>query len=502
LAWQRRIQPSQSPKPKHKQYKLIDLGTFGGPNSSVPIVFNELNGTAGAQAISDQGTVTGTADTSTPDPLCYLDDCFYPNAFQWRKGVLTNLGALPGSQWSTTNWISGDGLIAGISLNDETDPLIGFPESRAVLWQDSGIADLGTLPGGYESWAFGVNNRGQVVGLATNTVVDPYSYFYGIFGINNGTQTRAFLWDRHNGMQDLGTLGGPDAWANIVNDGGQVKGISYTSFTANANGPCGPTPTTDPFFWARDTGMLDIGGFGGTCGFPNALNNRGQVAGQSYLAGNLVAHGFLWDKRRHPQLTDLGTLGGDNASGLWINDSGEVVGYADLPPNPPGCTGLACIHNGFLWRHGVMTDLGTIGADPCGRALSINSRGQVVGATSPCGGQFAHGFLWENGGPAVDLNTLVAPGSGLSLVGPLYINDRGEIAGYGVLSNGDSHAFLLIPDGDCDSDCEGRIAASQNSAAPAQNPAPLRQSSESQFTPIERVRSMMRQRFGQHPALP
>jgi probable HAF family extracellular repeat protein len=351
--------PSQDHKSKHHQYKLIDMGTLGGPNSSVPIVFNELNGTAGAQAISNQGIVTGTADTSTPDPLCYFDDCFYPNAFQWQNGVLTNLGTLPGSQWSTTNWISGNGLIAGISLNGETDPLTGFPQGRAVLWQDNSIADLGTLQGGYESFAFGVNNRGQVVGDATNGIPDPYSYFYGIFGISTGTQTRAFLWDKHNGMQDLGTLGGPDAWANIVNDGGQVTGISYTSFTANANGPCGPAPTTDPFFWDKDVGMLDIGTFGGTCGVPNALNKRGQVAGQSYLAGNLVAHAFLWEKRGHPQLTDLGTLGGDNASALWLNDAGEVIGYADLPPNPPGCMGLACVHHGFLWKHGVMTDLGT-----------------------------------------------------------------------------------------------------------------------------------------------
>lgn len=190
------------------------------------------------------------------------------------------------------------------------------------------------------------------------------------------------------------------------------------------------------------------------CGLPNALNKRGQVAGQSYLAGNLVAHAFLWDKSGLPRLTDLGTLGGDNASALWLNDAGEVVGYADLPPNPPGCMGLACVDHGFLWKRGVMTDLGTIGTDPCSRALSINSRSQIVGGTAPCGHEFAHGFLWENGGPAVDLNAPVAPGSSLALVGPSSINDRGEIAGYGVLSNGDAHAFLLIPDGDCDSDCE------------------------------------------------
>jgi probable HAF family extracellular repeat protein len=200
--------------------------------------------------------------------------------------------------------------------------------------------------------------------------------------------------------------------------------------------------------------MIDIGNFGGTCGLANALNNRGQVAGQSYLAGNTTAHAFLWDKKGHPQLTDLGTLGGDNASGEWLNDAGEVVGYADVP-NPPGCTGLTCVHHGFVWKDGQMTDLGTLGTDPCSRALSINSSGQIVGLTiAVCGGNPTHGFLWEDGGPAVDLNTLVT-GTDMTLTTPVYINDSGEIVGNGVLPNGDTHAFVLIPCDEHHGDGEG-----------------------------------------------
>jgi probable HAF family extracellular repeat protein len=456
---------------EHHHYRLIDLGTLGGPNSGVPTVFYEINGTAGARAISNQGAVTGTADTSTADPLCYFDDCFYPSAFQWQNGALTNLGALPGSQWSAASWISGNGLIVGFSENGETDPLTGLPEFRAVLWQAAQITDLSTLPGGSESLAWAVNNRGRVVGFSTNGTPDPYSYFYFQFlGSSTGTQTRAFSWDNQNGMQDLGTLGGPDAWAGLVNEQGQIAGISYTSSTANANnGTCAPnTPTQDPFFWERDSGMIDIGTLGGTCGITNALNNRGQVAGQSYMLGNLTAHAFLWDKRGHPQLRDLGTLGGDNASALWLNDAGDVVGYADLPPNPPGCTGLTCVHHGFLWKHGVMTDLGTIGTDPCSRALSINSKGQIVGASATvCGGPLTHALLFENDGPAIDLNTLVPPGSGLALTEAIYINDRGEIAGFGTLLNGDTHAFLLIPCGEGDEACEGEKPTGVTQPIPA-----------------------------------
>jgi probable HAF family extracellular repeat protein len=47
-----------------------------------------------------------------------------------------------------------------------------------------------------------------------------------------------------------------------------------------------------------------------------------------------------------------------------------------------------------------------------------------------------HAFLWENAGPMVDLNSLVPPGSGLTLIEAWSINDRGEIAGWGQLANG------------------------------------------------------------------
>ena len=94
---------------------------------------------------------------------------------------------------------------------------------HAVVWDEGRITDLGTL-GGYLSIAQAINNRGQVVGLALNDIPDPVS----AFGLYVGTQMRAFLWQ--NGvMQDLGTLGGPDAWAALLNERGQVAGISFTN---------------------------------------------------------------------------------------------------------------------------------------------------------------------------------------------------------------------------------------------------------------------------------
>ena len=54
-------------------------------------------------------------------------------------------------------------------------------------------------------------------------------------------------------------------------------------------------------------------------------------------------------------------------------------------------------------------------------------------------------FFSENGGPMVDVNTLVLRGSDIEVIDAVDINDRGEIAGGGVLLNGDFHAVVLIP---------------------------------------------------------
>jgi probable HAF family extracellular repeat protein len=426
---------------EHTRYRLIVIGTFGGPNSAIPEAFLALNGGTAVRVISDDGTVAGIGDTATADPSCYIDDCFFPNAFRWREGVLTDLGTLPGDKYSGSTWISRNGLIVGLAENGQSDPLVGVPEMRGVLWSRDRMLDLGTLQGGYETFAFAVNNRGQVAGAATNTVPDVFSIF--------GAQIRPFLW-QGGSMKDLGTLGGPEGVALLVNDRGQVAGYSFPNATANANnGPCqANAPAQEPFFYSNGR-MVDIGTFGGTCGITNALNNRGQVAGQSYTSGNAFARAFLWDGK----LNDLGTLGGQNADAEWLNDAGDVVGYADLQSS--GCMGLACIHHAALWKEGKITDLGTLSGDPCSRALSINERGQIVGASAlVCGGNFSHALLFEHGRP-VDLNTVIAPGSGLTLTDADYINDRGEIAGGGSLPNGDRRAYLLIP---CESyrrsDCE------------------------------------------------
>jgi hypothetical protein len=54
-----------------------------------------------------------------------------------------------------------------------------------------------------------------------------------------------------------------------------------------------------------------------------------------------------------------------------------------------------------------------------------------------------------------DLNTLISAGSPLYLLEAFGINDRGQIAGFGSLSNGDLRAYLLTPCDENHGDGEG-----------------------------------------------
>jgi len=253
------------------------------------------------------------------------------------------------------------------------------------------------------------------------------------------TQTRAFLWDG-SVMQDLGTLGGTDAVALAINERGQVMGLSYSS---TQPGACNPTLGT--FIWDHTNGMRNIGTLGGTCTFGLALNNRGQIAGNSNLKGDpCCGHAFVWEDG---VIQDLGPLDAGCASVLGLSQSGEAVGFWCLPTG--GYHAALWTKVGQSWH---ITDLGTTDNDPCSNAFDINAQGQIVGGSqslAECQGEgdSTTAFLWEHGS-IVDLNTLIPPGSAVYLVEGNVINDKGEIAGYGVDANGNNHAFLLIP---CDS---------------------------------------------------
>ncbi len=163
-----------------------------------------------------------------------------------------------------------------------------------------------------------------------------------------------------------------------------------------------------------------------------------------------------------------------------------------------------------------MKDLGLLYADTAGNADSVNAKDQAVGVTVPCAkvnpddsceGPVYHAFLWEKGS-MVELQTLVLPGSGITLSCPncgeaaYNINDSGEIAGQGVLSNGDSRVVLLIP---CDENhpnvegCDYSLVDAATAQSSTASIAPASTSAtQTGLTPTEmtdRVRARNR-RFG------
>jgi probable HAF family extracellular repeat protein len=157
-------------------------------------------------------------------------------------------------------------------------------------------------------------------------------------------------------------------------------------------------------------------------------------------------------------MRDLGTLGGSFGFATELIDRGEVAGGATTTDDEE--------FHAFFWRKGLMTDLGSVGNDTCSVAHSMNIRGQVVGTSGDCGGTFElHGFIWQKDGPMLDLNEFVPLGSDLVITDGETINDRGDIAGSGMLPNGDFHAVVLIACGEAQPDdgcreAEGNVRTS------------------------------------------
>jgi len=414
--------------------------------------------------LNNAGVVSAFADTTLVDPfapdMCFNPDCLLAHAYRWRNGVMTDLGSLADGFNSSVSALNDRGWSIGSSQTGILNP-VGSPQLHATLWIGRRIIDLGVVPGGSDSLGVTVNNAGQAVGISSNGVPDPFSIF--------GVQVRTFLWEEGE-LRDIGTLGGPDATSGPGCNNqrpGVIVGWSYTSFTPNETTGI---PTQDPFLWENGK-MRDLGNLGGTVSFGQCANNRGEVIGTSSLAehpgacmGDPVGpgcHAFLW---AYGSMKDLGTLGGDSSVAIWINDSGDIAGSADLA--------TAGIHHAVRWKDGQILDLGTVEGDACSRGIAINSRGQIVGLSSDCRNAL-HAFLWEEGGPMIDLNTVIPSGSGLQLTNAININDRGEIlaksipAGVTPIDDEDlGHMVLLVPCEEDRGDCVN-VLASASGAEPA-----------------------------------
>ncbi len=264
--------------------------------------------------------------------------------------------------------------------------------------------------------------------------------------------------------------------------------------------------------------ITQLGSLGGPISQGSSINNRGAIAGFSYLPGAAAMHATVW---RDGRVIDLGTLGGPNSAVLWpVKSSGVVVGVSETgQPNPRGedwsCSAFfptAPTHQdcvGFVWKHGHMTPLPTLGGDngfatgadergdvvgwaenkvedstcnapqvlqfravrwdahssyaphelaplpgdTASAATAINNRGTAVGISGICsnavGGFSAeHAIMWDASGTPTDLGTL----GGAAWNTPMAINSHGDVTGFANVPGGATpgsffpHAFLWTPE--------------------------------------------------------
>ena len=309
--------------------------------------------------------------------------CFSVSAFASSKYEITDLGTLGGSN-SYAYGINDSGQVVGWSHTTT-----GY--NRAFLWENNNMIDLGSLTS--HSYANAINNSSQIIGLY------PSGYY-----------TRSFLWENSE-MIDIGTLGGHYSYAYGMNDSCQVVGGSQAPYATRA------------FLWDNGV-MTNIGTLGGFTSYGIDINNFGQVVGWSGIYRNAPNHAFFWE---NGVMSDIGTLGGLNSYANGINDNSRVIGYSDIDENN---------YHAFFWENGVISDIGTLdGLNSC--ANGINDFNQIVGSSG------AYGFLWE-GGTMLDLNDLLFDETEWIVQNAQAINNYGQIVGYGTI-NGEQHAFLMTP---------------------------------------------------------
>jgi probable HAF family extracellular repeat protein len=174
--------------------------------------------------------------------------------------------------------------------------------------------------------------------------------------------------------------------------------------------------------------VVDLGATPAEASAGMAIDARGRVAGQQ--GGRPALFG------KAGRVTDLGTLGGDHGEALALNGVGQVVGGAAVPIGET---------HAFVWRDGVMTDLGTLDHNVAySAATAINDAGQIAGWSYVDGEQLPeiHAFLYENG-TMKDIGKL----PGMTFARARGINAAGHVVGVSVDDAGCAGGAFLYRDG-------------------------------------------------------
>lgn len=302
---------------------------------------------------------------------------------------LLSLPALAGPRYSVTALPSNTSVS---SLNEQGQVVghLGSPDGqRAYVWSKNGFQLIPAPTPSVDNVATAINNLGASVGYA---------------GLPGAGQ-RAFRYAEGK-LTELDILGASNSYATAINDSGQVAGGYMTGKDVRA-------------YLYGNGAATDLGTLGGSFATANGINGAGHVVGFSNLddSATFLAHAFLY---ADGVMTDLGTMAGASLSeATAINDRGQITGHGWVQGS----------QHAFLYEAGVMRDLGTLG----GRysfAYDINNAGQIVGWSNDPDNLGSLAFLYD-GISMLNLNSLIDPNAGWTLLEARAINDRGQIAAYG-----------------------------------------------------------------------
>ena len=349
---------------------------------------------------------------------CFLAVAVSPLSAQQYE--IVDLGTLGGARSGAVS-INENGIISGWAT-------LPSGEWHAVIWDASGIVDLGVPPGFIASVATAANDSGQVAAYGEGS---PES------------DRRGYLWESGS-WTPIGVLPGfSESIAREIDSAGRIVG---SSFVLDGEGRA--------VMW--DAGVLtDLGTLGGSSSATD-INDVGQVVGVStaYLpGGDQQPRGFLWE---NGQMTGLDPLPDDFRSAAGgINEAGQICGSSTNAGAPPY---FLSSNSAVLWEDGTAIALGSVPGYGLNSASAINNHGQVVGT-----GEHSHtnslnkAFIWQDG-VIQNLNDLVPGGTEWDLKWAWGINDAGQIVGSGRASPDDQYdrAFLLEPLMPCsvDSQCD------------------------------------------------
>ena len=292
---------------------------------------------------------------------------------------------------------------------------LGGASSAQAVNDNGAIAGYSTTAGGIAHAV--VWSNGQILDLGPGQATD-INGSGTVVGFNG---TRALLWAPRLGggyetPVDLGTLGGPSSRAEAINDAGQVTGESVVVTTGDYHA-----------YLRSGSLMSDIhpatGPLAGGTSYAFGMNGAGNVVGQW---NGVTTQSFLWTPAGGMQL--LPTLGGTQGVALDMNDNGQVVGWSDPAPGQQ--------LEAYIYETGTMRRLGTLGAAGS-VALAINRQGVVVGRATTTR-RTAHAFYWTASGGMKD------PGlpSGSSFGQALDVNAGGVIVGEVTQGNGQLRAIV------------------------------------------------------------